>query len=129
MRIRTLSYAVMALLCASVAEAQQRRITGTVAAREGGAPLTSASISVIGTTTGAYTGTDGKFSVMAPATTVSLRVRRIGFLARTVVVPVSQSDVTVALERDVLELEAQVVTGTTTAVASETVGFLTSPTR
>ena len=85
-------YVVMALLCASVAEAQQRRITGTVAAREGGAPLTSASISVIGTTTGAYTGTDGKFSVMAPATTVSLRVRRIGFLARTVVVPVSQSD-------------------------------------
>ena len=119
MRIRTLVYVVSALACASVAGAQQRRITGTVAAREGGAPLTSASITVVGTTTGAYTGTDGKFSVMAPNTTVSLRVRRIGFQARTVVVPTSQSDVTVALERDVLELEAQVVTGTTTAVASE----------
>jgi TonB-dependent starch-binding outer membrane protein SusC len=118
-RIRTLVYVVSALACASVAGAQQRRITGTVAAREGGAPLTSASITVAGTTTGAYTGTDGKFSVMAPNTTVSLRVRRIGYQARTVVVPTSQSDVTVALERDVLQLEAQVVTGTTTAVSSE----------
>ena len=59
MRIRTLVYVMLAMACASVAGAQQRRITGTVAAREGGAPLTSASISVLGTTTGAYTGTDG----------------------------------------------------------------------
>ena len=119
MRIRALSFVVIALLCAGTAGAQQRRITGTVAAREGGAPLTSASVTVQGTTTGAYTGTDGKFSVMAPATTVSLRVRRIGYQARTIVVTTSQNDVTVALERDVLQLEAQVVTGTSTAVASE----------
>jgi TonB-linked SusC/RagA family outer membrane protein len=118
-RIRALSYVVIALLCAGTAGAQQRRITGTVAAREGGTPLTSASITVQGTTTGAYTGTDGKFSVLAPATSVTLRVRRIGYQARTIVVPTSQNDVTVALERDVLQLEAQVVTGTSTVVASE----------
>jgi TonB-dependent starch-binding outer membrane protein SusC len=117
--IRTLSYVVIGLLIAGTAGAQQRRITGTVAAREGGAPLTSASVTVQGTTNGAFTGTDGKFSVMAPASTVSLRIRRIGFQARTIVVTTSQSDVTVALERDVLQLEAQVVTGTSTAVASE----------
>ena len=120
MRIRTLSFVVIAILCAGTAGAQQqRRITGTVAAREGGAPLTSASVTVVGTTNGSYTGTDGKFSVLAPATTVSLRIRRIGYQARTIVVTTSQNDVTVALERDVLQLEAQVVTGTSTAVASE----------
>jgi TonB-dependent starch-binding outer membrane protein SusC len=119
-RIRTLSYVVFAMLCAGTADAQQqRRITGTVAAREGGAPLTSASVTVVGTTNGSYTGTDGKFSVLAPATTVSLRIRRIGYQARTIVVTTSQNDVTVAMERDVLQLEAQVVTGTSTAVSSE----------
>jgi TonB-linked SusC/RagA family outer membrane protein len=112
-------FVVIALLCAGTASAQQRRITGTVASREGGTPLTSASVTIQGTTNGAYTGTDGKFSVLAPATTVTLRVRRIGYQARTIVVPASQNDITVALERDVLQLEAQVVTGTSTVVASQ----------
>ena len=54
----------------------------------------------------------------APATTVTLRVRRIGYQQRNVVVPVAQNDLLVTLVKDVLQLEAQVVTGTSTAVSS-----------
>ena len=118
MKIRTLLFAVIALLAASTAQAQQRRITGRVAAVDGGAPLSSASITIVGSTTGTYTNEQGQFSIPAPATTVTLRVRRIGYQQRNVVVPVAQNELLVTLVKDVLQLEAQVVTGTSTAVSS-----------
>ena len=118
MKIRTLLFAVVALLAASSAQAQQRRITGRVATVDGGAPLSSASITIVGSTTGTYTNEQGQFSIAAPATTVTLRVRRIGYQQRNVVVPVAQNDLLVTLVKDVLQLEAQVVTGTSTAVSS-----------
>jgi TonB-linked SusC/RagA family outer membrane protein len=111
-------FAVIALLTASSAQAQQRRITGRVASLDGGAPLSSASVSISGTTIGTFTNEAGQFSVLAPPTTVTLRVRRIGYQQRSLVVPAGQNDVVVSLVRDVLELEAQVVTGTTTSVSS-----------
>jgi TonB-linked SusC/RagA family outer membrane protein len=116
-----LLFSAVALLSASVAEAQQRRITGRVTADAGTGtptPLSAASVTVIGTTTGTYTDESGRFTVSAPASTVSLRVRRLGYTQRTVVVPAGQNDVTVSLTRDVLQLETQVVTGTATAVSS-----------
>jgi TonB-linked SusC/RagA family outer membrane protein len=120
-KIRSLLFSAFALLSATVAGAQQRRITGRVTA-EGGTgvpvPLGAASVSVVGTTTGTYTSDDGRFSVSAPSTTVSLRVRRLGYTQRTVVVPIGQNDVNVVLQKDVLQLETQVVTGTATAVSS-----------
>ena len=118
MKIRTLLFAVVAVLAASSAQAQQRRITGRVASLDGGAPLSSASVSISGTTIGTFTNESGQFSVLAPPTTVTLRVRRIGYQQRSLVVPAGQNDVVVSLVRDVLELEAQVVTGTTTSVSS-----------
>jgi TonB-dependent starch-binding outer membrane protein SusC len=117
-KIRTLLFAGVALLAASTAQAQQRRITGRVATVDGGAPLSSASITIVGSTTGTYTNEQGQFSIAAPATTVTLRVRRIGYQQRNVVVPVAQNDLLVTLVKDVLQLEAQVVTGTSTAVSS-----------
>ncbi len=119
MKIRTLLFSTIALLSATVAEAQGRRITGKVTAEEGGAPLSAASVTVVGTTTGTYTGEDGRFSVAAPAATVTLRVRRLGYAQKAVTVLAGQSDVTVSLVRDVLQLETQVVTGTATAVSSQ----------
>lgn len=124
MRIRTLLFSAVALLSASLAEAQQRRITGRVMADAGtGAPtpLGAASVTVVGTTTGTYTDETGRFAITAPASTVSLRVRRLGYAQRTVVVGPGQSDVTVTLERDVLQLETQVVTGQATSVSSRNV--------
>jgi TonB-linked SusC/RagA family outer membrane protein len=119
-KIRTVILGALAVLAASAAQAQQRRITGRVTG-EGGAsePLAGASVTVVGTTIGTYTGTDGRFSVMAPSGPVTLRARRIGYTQKTVTVPADQNEVDIALVRDVLQLEAQVVTGTATAVSSQ----------
>jgi TonB-linked SusC/RagA family outer membrane protein len=118
-KIRPYHLGAVAMLVASAAEAQQRRITGRVTS-EGGEPLSAASVNVIGTTIGAYTTEDGRFSLTLPTTsTVTLRVRRIGYTQRTVTAPVGQDEVTVTLARDVLQLQTQVVTGTVTAVSSE----------
>ena len=119
MKIRTLLFTVIALLTASNVDAQQRRITGRVAAVDGGAPLASASITISGSTVGTYSNEAGQFNVLAPPTTVTLRVRRIGYQQRSIVVPAGQNDVVVTLVKDVLQLEAQVVTGTSTAVSSQ----------
>jgi TonB-dependent starch-binding outer membrane protein SusC len=105
-------------LCATSVEAQQRRITGRVTAEGSGEPLAAASVTVSGTTLGAYTGEQGNFTILAPVTQVTLRVRRIGYQQKAVVVPAEQSEVNVTLERDVLQLETQVVTGAATSVSS-----------
>jgi len=120
-KIRTVILGALAVLTASAAQAQQRRITGRVTG-EGGAsePLSGASVTVVGTTIGSYTGPDGRFSVTVPSTgTVTLRARRIGYTQKSVTVPAGQNEIDIALVRDVLQLEAQVVTGTATAVSSQ----------
>lgn len=122
MKIRTLLLGVAAMLSASVAEAQQRRITGRVIAEDGSTPVNAAQVSIVGTTTGTYTSEDGRFAVLAPGTgTLSLRVRRLGYAQKIVPVGPSQNDVTISLVKDVLQLEAQVVTGQATTVSSRNV--------
>ena len=117
--VRKFSAALALLaLCATSASAQQRRITGRVTGQGNGEPLGAAAVSVVGTTTGTYTNDQGVFSVLAPDGNVTLRVRRIGYRQTTVAVAPTQNEVNVALERDVLQLETQVVTGTATVVSS-----------
>lgn len=105
-------------LVSGIASAQSRRISGRVTS-ESGEPLAAASVSVVGTALGTYTGEDGRFSIAAPAGPVNLRVRRIGFSQKTVPVDGTASDVAVTLSQDVLELEKQVVTGTATSISSQ----------
>jgi TonB-dependent starch-binding outer membrane protein SusC len=118
-KIRHLLFIVIGLLTASSANAQQqRRVSGRVTAQEGGAALTSASVTLVGTTVGTYTNETGQFSLLVPSTPVTLRVRRIGYQQKTVLVAAGQNDVSISLVKDVLQLEAQVVTGTSTTVSS-----------
>ena len=112
--------ALVLLLCISSAAAAQRRITGRVT-EEGGAPLSSVSITVPGTTVGAVTGDNGAFTLVVPAGDVQLNARRIGYRRRTIAVGAAQSDVQIALERDPYRLEAQIVTGAATTVARQNV--------
>ena len=106
------------LLLAGVAgtASAQRRVTGRVTGQGTGEPLLGTSITLVGSTVGTYTTDDGRFALTVPDGDVQLLVRRIGFKRATVAVPASQSDVAVALERDVLQLEAQVVTGPATTM-------------
>ena len=103
----------VAAMCIAAAPAllAQRRITGRVTDEGAGSPLASVSVQVTGTTTGTYTSADGAFSLAVPNGAISLRVRRIGYSLRTVLVQANQSTVNVALKKDVLQLETQIITG------------------
>jgi TonB-linked SusC/RagA family outer membrane protein len=112
-----MSLTLLALFSTS-AFAQTRRITGRVTQEGSNDPVASATVSVVGTTLGAITDADGKFTVPAPAGPATLRVRRIGYTPKTVSVSATLSDVNVAMSRDVLELDKQVITGTATSISS-----------
>jgi TonB-linked SusC/RagA family outer membrane protein len=118
-RIRSSLFSLVLLaLFSATALAQTRRINGRVTA-ENGEPLVSASVNVVGTSLGTYTDDQGRFTLTVPDGPVTLRVRRIGYTLKTVDVPIGSSDVAVALTRDVLQLETQVVTGQATTVSSQ----------
>jgi TonB-linked SusC/RagA family outer membrane protein len=98
---------------------QATPLTGRVVDGSDHAPIPGAAVLVTGTTVGAQTSDSGTFSLRLPADAKTLTVRRIGFLQVTVPVTPGQADVTVTLQKDVLELEAQVVTGVATTVSSK----------
>ncbi len=61
------------------------RIVGRVIDGATGQPVTGAAVQLVGTTVGAQSGVDGRYTVMGvPAGTVSFLVRRIGYTAKTV---------------------------------------------
>lgn len=96
----------------------QTRITGRVQDADN-APIGTAQIQVTGTTVGTNSSDSGTFTLQVPADGKSLTVRRIGFLGQTVTLNAGQTRYTVTLTRDVLRLEAQVVTGVATTVSSK----------
>jgi len=118
-KYRVLALALLAgALFSSDAYAQQRRITGRVTATGSGEALANTAVNVVGTAIGTYTAEDGSFAILAPSGDVTLMARRVGFKRSTVKVGADQAEVSIALERDVLQLEEQVVTGVATAVSS-----------
>ena len=116
-RSLVVSFLVLAL-CSTISSAQSRRISGRVTAEGSGEAIPSATVNVVGTTFGALSGSDGRFSVAASQGPVTLRIRRIGYAPRTVAVGAGLSEINVELKKDVLELDKQVITGTATTVAS-----------
>lgn len=114
--LRTLLPALVAVAAVAVDAQAQRRVTGVVTG-EGNTPVQAASVQVVGTTTGTYTNEAGRFSILVPAGTQTLRVRRIGYRANTVTIAPGAIEAAVTLARDVLQLETAVVTGTATSVS------------
>ena len=98
---QTCSLVALLMFGATSAWAQDRRISGRVVGEGTGEPLAAASVNIVGTTIGAYTSEEGRFNLLAPAGPVTLRVRRIGYRLRTVLVEPTQSTVDIALTRDV----------------------------
>ncbi len=113
--------ALSALMCTATAHAQAtaRRLTGQVTEAETGAPIPAVTVLVNGTTIGTQTSDSGAFSIRVPDGPVTLLIRRVGYQALSVPVGTSQSTVSVQLNRDVLHLEQQVVTGVATSVSSQ----------
>ena len=106
----------MLFLTVSSAAAQTRIITGTVLDATSNEPIASAEVMVVGTDITVRTREDGTFSIGTPQGSARLMVRVIGYRRSEIVVPVSQTDVDVFLEQDILRLEEIVVTGQATGV-------------
>src|SRR5580704_5034585 len=119
--------AALAVLCiaggvgltAVTASAQDRQLTGRVVDADGNAPVPGAAVTIVGTALGTVTNDSGVFHIRVPGAAVVVNARRIGFTPRNVPVAADQADVTIGLIKDVLELEATVVTGTATSISSQ----------
>jgi len=98
---------------------QDARVTGRVVDADSHLGIPAAAVVVTGTTIGMTTTDSGTFALRLPPDAKTLTVRRIGYLAQTVPITPGKTDYTVMLRKDVLRLEAEVVTGVTTTVASQ----------
>jgi TonB-linked SusC/RagA family outer membrane protein len=104
------------ILAAAPLSAQGRTVRGTVSDSGSRTPIAGANVVVRGTTIGASTGSDGRFTLAVPAGDVTVLVRRFGYRFRQVVIPASATELNVALLSDPLQLDEVVVTGQATAV-------------
>ncbi|HXH63819.1 MAG TPA: TonB-dependent receptor plug domain-containing protein, partial [Gemmatimonadales bacterium] len=104
------------LAVAPGARAQTRIVTGHVTSAVTKDPLSHVSIEVLGTVVHAVTNDSGQFSIAASDGAATLLVRIIGYKRKLVPVAAGVSFVEVALEQDVFNLEAVVVTGLATGV-------------
>ena len=96
------------------AASQGRTITGHVFDAVTSAPLGRAQITLKGTETGTLSKDDGSYTLAAPAGDVTLVVHLIGYKRREVTATAPEEAVNIQLERDVLQLEAVVITGQAT---------------
>lgn len=113
--------ALMLTLVVSAEASAQRRVTGRVTATTG-EPVQAASVNVQGTTIGAYTTEDGRFTLNnVPAGAQVLVVRRIGYKRVSQPLQSTADQADIRLEKDVLQLETQVITGQSTTVSSTNV--------
>jgi TonB-linked SusC/RagA family outer membrane protein len=114
-----LAVLVAAALSPREASAQARVITGKVTSAQTGQAIARANVSVVGTAVVAVTNDRGEYSLAAPEGQIRLLVRAVGFKRRTVPVSGDMQSLDVALDQDVFNLEAVVVTGQATAVAKQ----------
>ncbi|GBD33564.1 TonB-dependent receptor SusC [bacterium HR33] len=102
------------VLAPAVALAQTGTVEGRVTA-VGGGPIAGAQVTVEGTNLGTRTDEDGRFTLLVPAGTQTIRVLAIGYRVGTLqirVVPGQTTTANLELNRSVLRLDEVVVTGT-----------------
>ena len=119
-RCATLVVALLALPAALSAQQQRGMITGQVVDEASRQPLPEVSIFVVGTTLGARTNAEGRFTIAnVPVGAHDLRANRIGYAARTQRVTVAAGTPVTAnfsLAASAVALDEIVVTGTAGAV-------------
>ena len=97
-----------------VLAAQTREVTGRVTQSASGAPITEATVGILGAQNGVRTGERGEYRLRIPAGGATILVRAIGFKRASKLVGEGQSTADFALEKDVLQLEGVTVTGQAT---------------
>ena len=117
-RVLALVGALWIAVGTSAAFAQVRVVTGRVTDAVTRAPVASGQVTVRGTTTSAPLREDGTFSIGVQLSDVTILVRSVGYKSAELRIPAGQPSPTVslALQKDVLQLEEIVVTGQATRV-------------
>src|SRR5438874_6138199 len=124
---RTSFFALALVVLGAVgASGQERQISGRVTSATNGEAIAGVNVSVTGAAFAAVTNADGRYTISAPSGAVTLVFRRIAFKRREVSVPAGQSVADAALEADVFNLEAVVVTGQATGVERRNAAIATT---
>jgi len=108
--------ALLSIPDVSSAQAQGRTIAGVVTRAVGGRPVQGVTVTVTGSQLIGQSDEAGRYAILAPDGDVRLSFRAIGFSRKDVLVPATQTNMDVALNEDVFELEAVVVTGQATTL-------------
>ena len=103
---------MLGMICVNIAFAQLK-VTGKVTASDDGSPLPYATISIKGTTTGAYTDDDGNYTITVDPNGV-LVFSTVGFVTQEIHVN-NRSVINVALAPDAIALEETIVVAYGTA--------------
>ncbi len=109
------------LFSAGASTAQDRRVTGRVTSGSDGQPLPGVSVVIKGTTQGANTDSDGRFSLNARNAEDVLVFSFIGYKSQEVAIG-NQSAVNLTMVEDVSSLEEVIVTGYTAEKKKDIVG-------
>src|SRR6266550_2643734 len=104
---------------ATPGQTQTRVVTGRVLNATTREAIAYATVSVVGGVQAAQANEHGEFRIVVAPTTLTLSARAIGYKRAEVRVTSDASTVEIALERDVLRLEAVLVTGEATSSESK----------
>lgn len=108
--------------CICKVYSQSQKITGTISEDQG--PLHGVSVSIVGTSTGTLTDSEGKFEILAKKDDVLL-LSIVGFLEQRLTIN-NTMHYDIVLERDVGGIEEVVVVGFGTQKKTEVVGSVTT---
>lgn len=122
--MRNLFKFCLCLLLPFLASAQDQSITGTVTSQEDNSPIPGVNVLLKGTTTGAQTDVEGRFSLTIPAN-ATLVFSYVGFTPQEVAVG-NRTVVDVTLATDVKALNEVVVVGYGTQRKRDVTGSITS---
>lgn len=113
------------LFTGSLVIAQTVQISGTVTSSEDGLALPGVNVTVKGTTIGAITGTDGKFTVLAPSNAKSLTFSFIGYVTQEVQVQ-NNTKIDAILKQDLFNVDEVVVVAYGTQQRRDVTGSVSS---
>jgi len=112
--------ATLLSLCAPFpVQAQNREVTGKVVNATTKEAVPYATVSVVGGIQAAQANERGEFRIVVPPSALTLGARAIGYKGGQARVAPEQPSVEIALERDILRLEAVLVTGEATTAESK----------
>ena len=101
----------------------QTKVTGTVLSQEDGQPIIGAAVKVVGTTTGALTDVNGRFSVSLPQGKDMVEITYLGFEGKTLK---AKNGMRVFLKTDAAALDEVVVVAYGTAKKQSITGAVST---